>query len=341
MDPMFERLTTMKKYTSLFLITLILACLSINFVQADESGVDTLPHSHQNIPAGSVNEQLLNNTPLTFSEDYPLGAEDVINIHVWRHNDLTFPNLIIRKDGTISYPFTGEINVTGLTCRQLEEKLRESLKPYIRDPKVSVNIARGRAFRISIMGQVFRPGTFDILSPEITITEALAQAGGTKPEAAIHRSLLQRGNETITVDLQDVLRDGNIENNIIVREGDIIIIPEMNQRIAVLGEVARPGVYNLKEGDTLIEAISAAGWFSGKARVSRIEIIRRGVNGTQERIDVNFRDIKNKKDKDLLAKFALQSGDMVYVPELKGISFDHYIRSLSGLYMLKNFFPGL
>jgi polysaccharide biosynthesis/export protein len=333
----------MRKYISVFITVLLIVCvfigLMISYCHAEENNPGQAPETYQNNTPGTSPES--NNNTLIFTEEYKLGPEDVININVWRHDDLSFSSLIVRKDGTISYPFTGEINITGLTCRQLEQKLVGRLTPYIKDPTVSINVVKGRTFRISVMGQVNSPGVYDILRPETTITEALAIAGGTRPSAAIHRSLIQRGTETITVDLQDILRDGNLENNIIVRESDIIIIPEMNQRIAVVGEVSKPGVYNLKEGDTLIEALSAAGWFSNRARVSSIEIIRKGINGTEERIDVNFRQISNKRDEKLLAKFALQSGDIVYVPQVKGIGFEHYMRALSGLYMIKNFFPGL
>jgi polysaccharide biosynthesis/export protein len=331
----------MRKYFFILLIIIIFTGLIIFSASADDNTTATPSVNPQNSPENLPVNQDVSSNVRSFSEDYVLGAEDIISIHVWRHNDLTNPNVTVRKNGFISFPFTGDIKVAGLTCGQLQDKLTESLLPYIKNPKVSVNVVKGRAFRISVMGVVVRPGVYDMLEPEITITEALALAGGTRPEAAIHRSLIQRGDETITVDMLKILRYGEVENNVTVREGDIIIIPEMNHRVAVVGEVNRPGVYPLQEGDSLLEAISAAGWFNGKARVSRIEIIRRGANGTEERIDVNFRQLGNKQDSHLLQKFALKGGDIVYVPELKGLSFDMWIRTISGLYMIKNFFPNL
>jgi protein involved in polysaccharide export with SLBB domain len=301
----------------------------------------TYANDNINTPIKSENNSADFTAKDTKQSDYVLGPEDEISVYVWRNKELSFENIIIRPNGYISLPILGNVNVCGLTCRQLEERLVSSLLPYIKSPRVSVNMNKKRFFRIYIVGQVKKPGVYDIRRAQTTVSEALALSEGVTERAALQRCLIQRKGQTISVNLEEYLKAGNTKNDATLEEGDVLVIPETNQRVAVMGEVQKPGVYDLKEGENLFQALTTAGWFNNKARVSQIAVFRANAQGKVEKNIINLRDLnKNSKEGDeIFKKIALQNGDIIYVPEIKGPSMDNIYRFVTSIYSLRVFFP--
>jgi polysaccharide export outer membrane protein len=113
---------------------------------------------------------------------YQLKAGDVISILVYGEEDLSFDKLLVGESGYISYPFVGEIKLSGLTLADLEARLIAGLKPdYLIDPKISVSIVEYRPFYIS--GEVKDPGSFPY-QPGITLHQAVSVAGGFTERAS-------------------------------------------------------------------------------------------------------------------------------------------------------------
>lgn len=109
-------------------------------------------------------------------EGYILSAGDSIRIHVYGEPDLTFEKLLIGHNGRISYPFLGELTVTGKSAAQLQQILINGLRPdYLIDPRISVGIVKYRSFFVN--GEVKRPGGVDF-QPGLTLRKAVSLAGG-------------------------------------------------------------------------------------------------------------------------------------------------------------------
>lgn len=109
-------------------------------------------------------------------DDYQLNSGDAVRIHVYGEPDLSFESLLIGHNGRISYPFLGELKVSGKTAAQLQQAITDGLKPdYLVDPRISVSIVRYRPFFVN--GEVKKPGGVEF-QPGLTLRKAISLAGG-------------------------------------------------------------------------------------------------------------------------------------------------------------------
>ena len=125
---------------------------------------------------------------------YRIGPEDVLNIVVWDHPELTIPaggyrtpeqsGIEIAQDGTIYYPFVGKVYVSGMTAEHLRSMLSKRLAKYIRDPQVSVRVAAFNSKKIQVMGEVMKPATEPLTNVPLSLMTAVNKAGGLNPATA-------------------------------------------------------------------------------------------------------------------------------------------------------------
>lgn len=160
------------------------------------------------------------------SDQYIIGPEDVLNIHVWREEALT-RTVPVRMDGKISLPLIDEITAAGLTPLQLQEVLTKKFKEFLDNPIVSVLVTEANSAKVFISGQVRNQGIFHLRS-ETTLAQIIAWAGGFTGWADQKKILIIRkidGKEKrITVNYKKIL-SGDSDSNIIIKPGDTIIIP--------------------------------------------------------------------------------------------------------------------
>lgn len=265
-------------------------------------------------------------------QPYILGPGDIIEVLVFGNPDLSRV-VTIRPDGVISLPLIGEVAAAGLTPEQLRGRLTERLARYVRDAQVTVIVREFRRVRVSVLGQVTRPGVYD-LPQGATVLDALAAAQGLTPEAGLAEARLIRGEDApIVIDLERLLR-GEIDVNRRLEDGDAVVVPEdLTARVYVVGEVARPGVFPLRGPITAVQALSLAGGPTRRARLDRVQVIRRnpwaaqaGPTVTLETVVVAKQPaagaqvitvdlIKVLREGDISRDISLQRGDVVYVPE--------------------------
>lgn len=159
--------------------------------------------------------------------DYRIGAGDVLNIVVWRNEELTL-TVPVRPDGWISLPLVNDVRVSGLTPMELQETLTEMLQEFVSQPVVSIIVAQVGSFHVSVLGKVRQPGRF-LLSGPTTVLEVLAMAGGTDEFASTGDIVILRALETtyqrIPFDFPQAISSGGKNVNIDVRKGDIIFVP--------------------------------------------------------------------------------------------------------------------
>jgi len=162
------------------------------------------------------------------SDQYIIGAEDVLYIHVWREDTLS-RTVPVRMDGNISLPIIQEIKAAGLTPIQLKETLTMKLKEFIESPNVSVTVMEANSFKVFVSGQVRTPGVYRLRS-ETTILQIIPMAGGFTDWADEKKILIIRkenGKEKrITVNYKKIMKGGDPGSNIILKAGDTIIVPD-------------------------------------------------------------------------------------------------------------------
>jgi len=164
---------------------------------------------------------------LTDSDQYVIGPEDVLYIHVWREDALS-RTVPVRMDGNISLPLIQEIKAAGLTPLQLKEALTKRLKEFIESPDVSVTVTEANSFKVYVSGQVRTPGVVRLRS-ETTILQLIPMVGGFTDWANQKKILIIRkenGKEKrLTVNYKKIIKGDDSDSNIILKAGDTIIVP--------------------------------------------------------------------------------------------------------------------
>jgi polysaccharide biosynthesis/export protein len=160
--------------------------------------------------------------------DFVIGLEDVLSVNVWREAELSVKEAMVRPDGKISLPLLGDIQASGLTPKQLQERIAERLKEFVANPTVIVAVLRITSQSVSIVGQVNKPGVYPMGSP-LTVLELLARAGGLREDAKMKKiSILRKEGEQTRYFLfnyKEVSSGKNLQQNIILRGGDVVNVP--------------------------------------------------------------------------------------------------------------------
>ena len=160
-------------------------------------------------------------------ETYHIEAGDVLEISVWREEDL-IKSVIVRPDGGLSFPLVGNVQARGKSIEQLQTEVTEKLKKYIPDPVVTVAIQQLSGNVIYVIGKVNRPGNLPVVR-NVDVVQALSMAGGMTPYAASNKIRILRregGRQTaIPFAYGDIEKGEKLEQNIVLRAGDVVVVP--------------------------------------------------------------------------------------------------------------------
>jgi polysaccharide export outer membrane protein len=167
------------------------------------------------------------NPPLKVGKDYVIGADDVLDVSVWKEQELT-RTLQVRPDGKISMPLLGDVQAAGFTPAQLAQTVSERLKKYLTAPQVTVILTQINSQRVYVTGEVTRPGAYPVL-PGMTILQAITSAGGLTQFANTKKIFLMRDENHIQTkypfSYKEVLDGRKAEENLTVKAGDTIVVP--------------------------------------------------------------------------------------------------------------------
>jgi polysaccharide export outer membrane protein len=158
-------------------------------------------------------------------EPYRIGREDVLDVAVWRDPDLS-RTVPVRPDGFISLPMAGELKADGKTPKELEQEIRQALKPYVQEPKVTVIVREVNASRVFVTGEVTRPGVYPMRG-RISVLQAIALAGGfsdfADPGAIM---VIRRDGKGVPVNYADLVTDDDKERtDVWLVPGDTVVVP--------------------------------------------------------------------------------------------------------------------
>ncbi|MHB9106393.1 MAG: SLBB domain-containing protein [Armatimonadota bacterium] len=243
---------------------------------------------------------------------YRLGPDDRISVFVQDHPELS-GDFLLPADGVIDLPVAGRLEASGKTLSELTEAVTVRLKTSLRTPRVHVNLKEARLQRVFVLGDVARPGAYD-LKPDWRITEALAVAGGQLTTPADCRAILLRENERTVRDLPAVLRN-DAGANPVLRTGDVLTIERIELfPVYVTGAVKSPGMYQLRAGGGAVEALALAGGLSAQVTDVSAAIMR----GTEQAATVDLDAALVKHD--AKANIPLQRGDLLIVKPQEWVS---------------------
>lgn len=158
---------------------------------------------------------------------YKIGAQDVLRIDVWREDQFT-RTVPVRPDGKITLPLLNDIQAVGLTPMDLAGIIREELKKYVTNPQVTVSVAEINSKRIYVNGEVNKSGAYQLL-PHMTVLQALSGSGGFTAFARIKHIYILRSVDgkpvKIPFDYKAAITGKNLEQNIELQPGDVVVVP--------------------------------------------------------------------------------------------------------------------
>ena len=255
-------------------------------------------------------------TPLDvpLGPDYIVGAGDKLTIDLWGGITQTITRTVDR-DGRILLPEAGVLQIAGLSLGKVQSLLDGVLKPLYRNAQVAVTISGLRSVRVYVVGDVQRPGGYDI-SSLATPLSALYAAGGPTAVGSLRRLQHYRGQKLIeNADLYDFLLHGVRNGSAPFENGDTLLVPPAGPQVAVSGTVKRQAIYELKPGDTsLAVVIDDAGGFTAAASLRHIEIERIDANHQRETVSLPSGNEQNPDaEQGVLAAFQVRDGDRIKV----------------------------
>ena len=245
------------------------------------------------------------------SEGYIIGGQDTLRIEVFNQPDLS-GEYTVGSDGALSLPLIGRTSAAGLTVTAFEELLVARLaEGFLRNPRVTVAVEGYNSQQVFIVGEVRQPGAYAVIG-DMRLIELLARAGSVTPAAAgfavivasdgAEPNAVPAGGDvegTTRVDL-DALQGGDLSQNVRLRHGDTVFIPEADV-VYVVGEVRSPGQYAIRDDTIVLQVLALAGGGTEFAALNRIRISRL-VDGEQVEIPAGLND-------------RVQPDDVVRVPE--------------------------
>ncbi len=161
------------------------------------------------------------------SNAYTVLPGDILQISVWKEPDLQL-EVLVRPDAAFSFPLAGDISTKDLSVVALQEELTRRLGQYISDPVVTVSVKEVLGNKIYVIGQVNNPGQF-VVNPQVDVMQALSMAGGLSTFAATNdiKILRRTGPRQTAISFRynDVIKGRNLDQNIILHSGDIVVVP--------------------------------------------------------------------------------------------------------------------
>ena len=190
--------------------------------------------------------------------DYQMGPGDVINVQMFGKSNQNI-SVKIDRDGTISLPELGPLEVSGQTFAQLQQQITRVIKQKTIGVDVSVTMGAMRTMQVFIVGEVGQPGAYNV-NALTTITQALIASGGIKTSGSLRDIQLKRKGEVVArFDLYDLLIKGDASKDVRLSAGDTLFIPLRHNRVSVSGQVTRAAVYEYQNTMTITELLDLAG----------------------------------------------------------------------------------
>ncbi|WP_046004792.1 SLBB domain-containing protein [Pseudoalteromonas rubra] len=221
--------------------------------------------------------------------DYIISSGDAITISFYGKETATH-TVTVDREGRLSIPDFAPINVVGLTYSELKHLIENKIKSEAIGLNAFVSIAELRSIQVLVVGEAYRPGSYT-LSPLSNVTHALFASGGPTQIASLRNIEVKRQGQTVSVlDLYDLLLRGDSSNDVTLQSGDVVFLPSVGPQVTVTGQVKRPGIFEMKQGDTAKELIHMFGGFAEDAFIENVQVNRIFNNKAKSVTSIDFSD---------------------------------------------------
>ncbi len=253
--------------------------------------------------------------------EYRIAPLDVLTVTVWDHPELTIPagefrspelaGNPVQADGTMFYPHVGVIPVAGKTVAEVRTLLTERLRKFLESPQLDVRVAAFRGKRVEVTGDVVQPSAVPITDVPLRVQDAIAAAHGLGPNAWTRGVTLTRDGRVQRLDLQALYDGGDVSQNWLLRDGDVLHVPSREEnRVFVLGEVRQPSAKVMpRAGMTLADALGDAAGLDPISSDGEVYVFRGRFDAPQ----VYHLDASSADALLLAVQFQLEPHDVVYV----------------------------
>jgi len=271
--------------------------------------------------------------------EYRIGPLDILEINSRVGENRVTTLVTVNGLGKINFSFLDNLKAAGLTPTQLDALLTKELSAYIRNPRIDVMVKEYRSKSALALGEysLLRGGSGSqtgsgklFLKGKTTLMDFIALGHGYTVKGDIRRLKLIRKGKTYVINVYSIIEQGNENLNVIIDNGDTVDIPELpevGEKVFIMGEVEDQGVYDLKDAEDLLSAIALAGKFTDEAKEENTLIVRATEVGKKPL--VMMADCEALLERaDLSQNIPLRDGDLVYVPRMVIGDINKWIRNL-------------
>jgi protein involved in polysaccharide export with SLBB domain len=253
--------------------------------------------------------------------DYVVGPGDGLKIELWGGISERLQR-VVDREGRVALPEIGTVLVAGRNLAEVQETVQSTLRTQFRDLQAEISLTRLRTMRIYVVGDVQRPGAYDISSLS-TPLNALYAAGGPTLRGSMRTLRHYRGSELVQeVDLYDLLLRGVRSGLRRLESGDTVLVPPLSGEISLEGMVRRPAIYELRGEKNLAEVLQLAGGVLPSGTMRHIEVERVAAHDKRTMLKV---DLPESSDQHVIAaalsSFAIQDGDKVRISPIVPYSY--------------------
>jgi polysaccharide biosynthesis/export protein len=250
---------------------------------------------------------------LPVGPDYVIGPGDSIAVDLWGGVSRRFYQ-VVDREGRISLPEVGPQLVAGKSLAEVQQSLQKTLRTQFRDVSADVSLSRLRSIRVYVVGDVVRPGAYDVGSLS-TPLNALFAAGGPTSRGSLRIVKHFRGNQLVQeVDLYNLLLHGVKGDIARLENGDSVLVPPLGPEVTIEGMVRRPSIYEQKDEKSLADALSLAGGLLPGATLRHIEVQRLVAHQKQTMLSLDLPQEDSSNDvTQRLESFQIQDGDKIRI----------------------------
>ncbi|BCL76538.1 hypothetical protein JHS3_22740 [Jeongeupia sp. HS-3] len=237
--------------------------------------------------------------------DYVIGSGDEIQVRGWGMVDIDL-TVTVDRSGAVYLPRVGNVHVAGIKYRDLQSSLKKAINRVFVNFDLTATISQARSVQVYVVGLARAPGSYSF-SAMSTLLNAVFAAGGPSQNGSMREIQLKRAGKVVNrFDLYDLLINGQRDKDVQLQDGDVILLPPAKAMVAINGNVKRPAIYEMKQGETLKDLVGWAGEMDGAAEGQSVVV--------EKQIERQFKSVTTldlaRSDIGTLASIKLQPSDI-------------------------------